>query len=85
MKRGLCLFALCAVGCTNGLTTPTEALVTQAPTPVPVVHNIPATLPNGVVMWVCATQLRWYCKDGVCEKTVDHYIQPNPCPEVPID
>lgn len=48
-------------------------------------HNIPATTPDGVVWWVCATQPRVYCKDGVCEKTIDHYIQPLPCPDKPID
>jgi len=53
--------------------------------PLLVYHNIPATMPDGTVMWVCATQRRVYCKDGTCEKTIDHYIQALPCPDIPIE
>ena len=58
--------------------------------PVPVTHNIPATMETGeggmdIIVWVCATQPRIYCgTDGACKPEVDHYISRTQCPRIPI-
>ena len=47
----------------------------------PLHHNIPATLEDGSLVYLCATQPREYSDGRTVE---DHYIQRAPCPEVPI-
>jgi len=86
------LLALIATGCNaQSPAAPSAAPVLQSDgssipgVPLLTYHNIPATTADGVVWWVCATQPRLYCKGGVCEKTIDHYIQSLPCPDKPID
>ena len=43
-------------------------------------HNIPATMPDGHVVWMCETQPRGY--SAGLER--DHYISSTPCPAEPI-
>lgn len=51
----------------------------------PLHHNVPATLPDGRIMWLCATQLRAYTNNsGVTTYEEDHYLQFEQCPVIPI-
>jgi hypothetical protein len=45
----------------------------------PGIHGLPVATPDGQIAYVCETQARLY---HVWE--VDHYVQLEPCPEVPI-
>jgi hypothetical protein len=56
----------------------------EVPVQPPLHHNIRATDDLGRLWFVCATQQRLYCKDGVCQQVEDHYIQEDPCPAAPI-
>jgi hypothetical protein len=88
------LLALVVTGCnaqSPAAPSPAPAPVLQSDgssipgVPLLTYHNIPATTADGVVWWVCATQPRAYCKNGVCKFEIDHYIQSLPCPDKPID
>jgi hypothetical protein len=46
----------------------------------PGIHGMPVTTPDGRIAFVCETQPREY--NGVFE--IDHYVQFDRCPEVPI-
>lgn len=82
-------------------TVPEEVVVTTPPAPPappagggpgaggpagPIHHNIPATMADGTVVWLCETQDREYYdpRTGATGVERDHYIQSTPCPEEPI-
>ena len=73
----LCLIALLAlVGCSNPL-QPLQASIAYTP----LHNNVTATLPTGVVVWLCATLPRQYVlPNGVSQWEEEHYIQYTPCP-----
>jgi hypothetical protein len=61
--------------------------VVQPMVPAPLHHNIPVSLPDGSVGFVCETQLRQYpLPNGGSEWTYDHYVilGKDGCPDVPI-
>ncbi len=55
---------------------------------VPLHHNIPTSLPDGTVGWMCETKVRHYVTpDGKSEYLLDHYVILGDagCPDIPID
>lgn len=89
MKRLVVIAALaasCAASPTAPTPTPTSEDGPVVGIPLLVYHNIPATTVAGTVVWVCATQYRSYVTpEGQVDRTIDHYIQDDPCPRRPID
>lgn len=89
MRRLLFGLACALIGACSQSLVPTapstaEAQVITAKV-VPMHHNIPATDPQGVVWWVCATQPRNYVDaQGRSTLEEDHYLQRTRCPETPI-
>lgn len=89
----LLVLLLCIGGCRKAPTAPDTPTAThtieEVSAPVkpawPQHHNIPAVAPDGSVWWLCETQPREYVKsDGKHEWTLDHYVQRDSCPDVPI-
>ena len=69
------------IGCQN----PVAPARVEASAIIPLHHNIPATMPDGTVVWVCETQPRAYTPaDGRSVMERDHYISWASCPAVPI-
>lgn len=46
----------------------------------PGIHGLPVAMPDGQIHYVCETQARLYHT-----WELDHYVQAEPCPEVPIE
>lgn len=96
MRRILFGLACALVGACSSSMVPTAPSVTQAApevvTPpvitaqiVPMHHNIPATMEDGSIVWLCATQPRNYIDaQGRTTLEEDHYIQRTQCPDQPI-
>jgi hypothetical protein len=81
MKKAI--FVLSVLAFTACGKTPTEPQTITgefSPMPASAFHNIPATMPDGTVVYVCETQPRQY-SSGM-ER--DHYIAFTACPAVPI-
>lgn len=93
------LAALAIAACADLPTRPTPVAASPAPVKtfsseapgiagVPPVRDLPVDLgPLGIpdVGFVCHTQPRQYtAPDGRVETVIDHYVQREPCPEVPI-
>jgi hypothetical protein len=78
---------------TVGCNTPTAPAAATMTIPAPLHHNIPATMADGRVVWVCETQPRTYLRpfpqdnprEWVRTTERDHYIQDTKCPGIPIE
>jgi hypothetical protein len=85
MKKMIFVLAASCAAC-SAPTQPGERMMSI---PVPLHHNIPATMDDGHVVWLCETQPRTYLRDqgnGTWVRTTerDHYISVEACPAIPI-
>lgn len=75
------------LACNGSPTAPSTSSTSavRAAVNIPAHHNIPATMEDGSLVWVCETQPRPYTGATGTTFERDHYISRAQCPVVPID
>lgn len=76
MRKCLAISLFVLAGCSASPTRPTvESTDASREATLLLMHNIPATMPDGTVMWVCTTQLRRYAPAVACTTDTDCAIK----------